>query len=175
MKRVLIIGSPGAGKSTFARRFGAATGLRVVHLDRLYWKPNWVEPTKEEWRKKVEEILQGESWIIDGNYSGTLDLRIQRADTAIFLDFSPAVCVWRILKRAAFYRKGKRLDSAVGCDEKFDWEFVKLTWKYPTRSKPKVESMLESCRDKIKIIRLASNKEVENFFVNLKSIKVKSL
>jgi len=174
MKRILVIGSSGAGKSTFARRLSEATGLKIVHLDQLFWKPNWVEPTKEEWRETLEEILQNEAWIIDGNYSGTLDLRIQRADTVIFLDFPRAVCVWRVLKRVAFYRKGKRPDMAAGCDERFDWDFVKLTWNYPKRSKPKIESLLESYQDKLKVIRLASNKEVEAFFMNLKSNQVKS-
>ena len=174
MKRILVIGSSGAGKSTFARRLSEATGLKIVHLDQLFWKPNWVEPTKGEWRETVEEILQNEAWIIDGNYSGTLDLRIQRADTVIFLDFPRAVCVWRVLKRVAFYRKGKRPDMAAGCDERFDWDFVKLTWNYPKRSKPKIESLLESYQDKLKVIRLASNKEVEAFFMNLKPNQVKS-
>ncbi len=174
MKRILVIGSSGAGKSSFARRLGEATGLKIVHLDQLFWKPNWVEPTKEEWCETVEEILRNEAWIIDGNYSGTLDLRVRRADTVIFLDFPRTTCVWRILKRVALYRKGKRLDMAAGCDERFDWDFVKLTWNYPKRSKPKVESLLKSRQNKLKIIRLASNKELENFFVNLKSIKVKS-
>jgi len=174
MKRILVIGSSGAGKSTFAGRLGEATGLKIVHLDQLFWKPNWVEPTKEEWRETVEEVLQNEAWIIDGNYSGTLDLRIQRADTVIFLDFPPTICVWRILKRVAFYHKGKRPDMAAGCDERFDWDFVKWTWNYPKRSKPKVKSLLKSYQDKLKIIRLVSNREVEAFFVNLKSNRVKS-
>jgi adenylate kinase family enzyme len=75
MKRVLVIGSSGAGKSTFSRRLGEITGIKVIHLDKLHWRAGWVEPSKIEWRKTVEDNLKKEAWIMDGNYSGTLALR----------------------------------------------------------------------------------------------------
>lgn len=167
MKRVLIIGSGGSGKSTLARRLGEAAGIEVIHLDKLHWKPGWIEPDKEEWGKTVDKILEGDSWIIDGNYSGTLEKRIAAADTVIFLDLPRAVCVWRILKRVARYRKTNRPDMAEGCDEKFDLKFLKWIWDYPQRSKPKVESQLEKFQGKIEIIRLRSPGEVENFIQNI--------
>jgi adenylate kinase family enzyme len=166
MKKVLVIGSSGAGKSTFARRLGEKTGLPVVHLDVLYWKPNWVGTEDDEWKKKVEEALQGDAWIIDGNFSGTMELRIPACDTVIFLDFPRVLCVYRILKRVVLYRKGKRPDMAKGCDEKFDWEFTKWVWNYPNRSKPKVEALLKRFENEKTIIRLKSKREVENFFAN---------
>lgn len=167
MKKILVIGSSGAGKSTFARRLHEATGLKLIHLDRLYWKPNWVETTdKNEWRETVAEALKGESWIIDGNYSGTLEMRIEACDTVIMLDLPNYICSWRVFKRALVYRKGIRPDMADGCDEKFDWEFLKLTWNYPTRSKPKVEALLKRFRDEKSVIRLKSNAEIENFLIN---------
>lgn len=167
MKRVLIIGSCGAGKSTFARRLGEKTGLQVIHLDRLYWKPNWIETTdKTVWKAVVQKALAGDAWIIDGNYSGTLELRLEKCDTVIFLDMPRALCVYRILKRVAFHRPGARPDMADGCDERFDWEFIKWTWNYPSRSKPNVEALLKRCGNEKKIIRLKSKKEVENFLLN---------
>src|SRR6266436_5243884 len=99
MKRVLIIGSGGAGKSTFARRLNNILNLGLIHLDTLYWNPGWVETPKPEWRAIVEGLLGKDSWIIDGNYSGTLDIRIAACDTIIFLDIGRATCAWRILKR----------------------------------------------------------------------------
>lgn len=174
MKKILVIGSSGAGKSTFSRRLHEATGLKLIHLDVLHWKPNWTEPDKEEWRKTVENALQGEEWIMDGNFSGTMEMRIQASDTVIFLDLPRATCVYRILKRVVFYRKGSRPDMADGCDEKFDWEFIKWVWNYPKRSKPKVESLLKSVEDEKTVIRLKSKKEIEDFFVNGLPDKVKS-
>lgn len=175
MKKVLVIGSSGAGKSTFARRLHQATGLPLIHLDRLYWKPNWVETTdKNQWRETVGKVLQGGEWIIDGNYSGTLEMRIEKCDTVIFLDLSRIVCTYRVIKRVALYRKGGRPDMADGCDEKFDWEFVKLTWNYPMRSKPNVEKILEKFAAEKTILRLTSKREIENFLMNFESDKVKS-
>ena len=169
MKKILVIGSSGAGKSTFSRRLGKATGIEVVHLDRLYWMPNWVEPEKAEWREILDEITQSESWIMDGNYSGTLDFRMTRADAIIFLDLPRTLCVWRVLKRSTLYRKIKRPDMADGCAERFDWDFIKWIWNYPTRSRPKIEALLKRFQGEKKIIRLSSNREIESFFKNYSS------
>lgn len=174
MKKILVIGSSGAGKSTFARRLGEKTGLEVIHLDVLYWLPDWTEPPKDEWRKTVENALKGDEWIMDGNYSGTLAMRIRASDTVIFLDFPRLLCVYRILKRVAFYHKTKRPDMAEGCNEQFDWEFTKWVWNFPTRTKPLVEALLKQFENEKTIIRLKSRKEVEDFFANDFSDTVKS-
>ena len=174
MKRILVIGSSGAGKSTFSRRLGKATGLPVIHLDTLFWNPGWVETPEDEWRKKLERALRGDEWIVDGNFRGTMEMRLRSCDTVIFLDFPRTLCVYRILKRLITYRKGTRPDIADGCDEKFDWEFLKWVWNYPSRSKPKVVALLEKFKDEKTIIRLKSKKEIEQFFVNLPFDAVKS-
>src|SRR5829696_6662179 len=100
MRKVLVIGSGGAGKSTVARRLGARLQIDVIHLDSLYWQPGWVETSKDEWKTIVAEILKRDSWILDGNYSGTLAMRYEACDTVIFLDMPPIVCLWRVIKRA---------------------------------------------------------------------------
>jgi adenylate kinase family enzyme len=76
----------GAGKSTFAGQLSAKTGLPVIHLDVYFWKPGWVQPSDTEWRAVQNTLLAGEAWIADGNYHETLDLRLARADTVVFLD-----------------------------------------------------------------------------------------
>ncbi len=167
MKRILIIGSGGSGKSTLSRRLGEATGIEVVHLDKLHWRAGWVEPDKAEWGETVGQILQGDSWIIDGNYSGTLETRMAAADTVIFLDLPRTVCVWRILKRLMRYHNANRPDMAEGCNEKFDLKFLKWVWEYTARTKPKVESLLKKFQDKVKIIRLRSSKELKGFIENI--------
>ena len=171
MKRILVIGCSGAGKSTFARKLGEKTGLEVIHLDVLHWKPNWTEPSKEEWRKAVEEALKGDSWIMDGNFGGTMEMRIEASDTVIFFDLPRALCVYRILKRVVTYRRGKRPDMAEGCDEKFDWNFLKWIWRFPKETKPKIEERLKRFENDKTIIRFESRKEVENFLLNLPQIK----
>jgi adenylate kinase family enzyme len=126
MRRVLVIGPGGAGKSTFATRLGEQLQIEVKHLDRYYWQPGWVKPAPDEWLKTVESLVSEESWIIDGNYSGTLDLRLKSCDTIIFLDLNRFVCMWRILKRLFRYRQETRPDMAEGCYEKIDLEFCLL-------------------------------------------------
>lgn len=96
LRKVLIIGSGGSGKSTLANRLGQRTNLEVIHLDQLYWRSGWVETPKAEWLEIVSDIVKRDQWIIDGNYSGTLEPRFKACDTIIFLDLPRTVCVWRI-------------------------------------------------------------------------------
>ena len=171
MKKVLVIGSGGAGKSTFSRRLGALTGIKVFHLDKLYWQPNWTEPSKEEWRETVEKLLVKDEWILDGNFGGTADLRIEKCDTVILLDLPRMVCIYRVLKRRLKYRNTNRPDMTEGCDEKIDFEFLKWIWDYPKINKPRVEERMEKFASEKTIICLKSQTEVKSFFINLPKMK----
>jgi adenylate kinase family enzyme len=161
MKKVLIIGSGGSGKTTLAERLGEKTGIKVIHLDTLYWQPNWVRTDNDEWNKTIAELIAGDEWIMDGNYSRTMELRIAAADTVIFLDLPRTVCLWRVVKRAVRYYGKNRPDMAEGCNEKLDFEFVSWIWNYPKRTRPKAEALLEKFKDRLKVIRLISVREVE--------------
>jgi adenylate kinase family enzyme len=163
MKRILIIGSGGSGKSTLARRLGEKTGIEVVHLDKLYWNPGWVKTEKEEWLEVVRQAIEKESWIMDGNFGGTLEMRARACDTIIFLDMPRHICMYRILKRWALYRKKTRPDMAPGCDEKMDLEFFMWVWNYPKRSKPEKELVMKRYAKEKTIVRLRSNSEIEEF------------
>jgi adenylate kinase family enzyme len=163
MSKILIIGSGGAGKSTLANRLGKLLQIEVLHLDKLYWHAGWVETPKSEWRQTVEQLLKRDAWIMDGNYSGTLDIRLEACDTIIFLDIARTICVWRVLKRAVMYRNRSRPDMAEGCREKLDLEFILWIWNYPRRSRPKIVRMLESKREEKRIVRLRSQSEIESF------------
>lgn len=163
MKRILIIGSGGAGKSTLAPRLGKKMGIEVVHLDKLFWHPGWVPTEKAEWSEVVRQALEKDSWIMDGNFGGTLEMRIRACDTIIFLDIPRHICIYRILKRWVMYNRDTRPDMAEGCEERFDWEFFKWVWDYPKRSKPEKELVLNRYAGEKQIIRLRSNKEIEEF------------
>ena len=167
MRKVLVIGSGGAGKSTFAKRLGARLGTEVVHLDSIYWNAGWVETPKAEWAKKVEEILARDRFIMDGNYSGTLELRLRACDTVVFLDLPRALCFWRVLKRSLRYWNRSRPDMADGCRENFNLEFLRWVWSYPERTRPKVLEMLNEHAQSKKIISLRSPKEVEKFLAEV--------
>ncbi len=141
MRRVAVVGSGGAGKSTFARRLGASTGLPVIHLDELYWRPGWVPTPDDEWREIMTDLVAGDAWIIDGNYSRTMDLRAQTADTVLLLDYAPVGNLTRALRRTIF-NHGRAI-QAPGCPEHLDWEFLRWIATYRRRSRPRVFAQLE--------------------------------
>lgn len=168
MKRVLVIGSGGSGKSTFAPRLGERLGLPVVHLDKVFWHPGWVETPKDEWKRKVEALCGGDSWVMDGNYSGTLDVRLEACDTVIFLDLPRVLCTWRVLKRAVMYRQSARPDMAAGCRERIDLKFLFWVWSYPSRRRPKILARLDELAGRKKIYRLSSSVEIERFLAEVR-------
>jgi len=167
MQRVLVIGSGGSGKSTVAAKLGELLNLEVNHLDKYFWSPGWVEPPRDEWIKTVTELTDRDSWIMDGNYSGTLELRLQKADTIVFLDLPRVLCMWRIVKRFFVYRRGTRPDMAEGCRENLNLEFVEWVWNYPRRSRPKVVRLLQANADGKQIFWLRSRSDVKKFLSRL--------
>jgi len=140
MRRVLVIGPGGAGKSTFARALAERTGLPLIHLDTLYWHSGWVATPNEEWDRTVQELIGRDRWIMDGNYGRTLSVRLAACDTVILLDLPRHVCLWRVTRRWWRYRKTSRPDLAPGCPEQLSWEFVRWIWTYKKRRRPGVLS-----------------------------------
>ena len=123
MQRILIIGSPGAGKSTLSHTLAKRTRLPLHHLDRMFWLPGWIERDRDEGRAELAGVLAQERWIIDGNYGSTLPLRVARADTVVWLDYPTHVCLGRALRRWRKYRGKSRPDMTEGCPERLDGEF----------------------------------------------------
>ncbi|TJY43851.1 DNA topology modulation protein [Cohnella pontilimi] len=169
MNRILVIGSAGSGKSTLSQELNKATNLPIIHLDRYYWKPSWVPTPNEEWDHFVEEAAKQERWIIDGNYSRTIDLRLKRADTVIFLDMPRILCIYRIIKRRIKYHGKTRPDLNEECPEKLDWAFFVWVWNYKKRSRPKIIKALETVKDQKQVIILSTRKQVNEFIDRMKS------
>lgn len=119
----MIAGCSASGKSTFARDLAQQTDLPLIHLDREYWLPGWVEPRKQDWRRTVAKLAERERWVMDGNYSGTWDLRLPKADLVIYLCYPLWLILWRATKRQLSFRGKVRPDMAPGCPERFNWAF----------------------------------------------------
>ncbi|HTH51298.1 MAG TPA: hypothetical protein VL501_05165 [Pyrinomonadaceae bacterium] len=162
MKRILVLGSGGAGKTTFSQRLGERTGIPVVHLDALFWKPGWTRTPDDEWAEILRVEVSKPAWIMDGNYGSSRRLRLDAADTVILLDMPRWLCMWRVLSRTARYYGRGRPDMAGGCVEKFDLEFIAWVWTYKNRSRKRVMNDLSTARDK-RIVILRSRADVENF------------
>ncbi|MBM7601024.1 adenylate kinase family enzyme [Virgibacillus halotolerans] len=167
MRKIILIGSGGSGKSTLARQLGNKLKLNVYHLDALFWKPNWVGVTKDEQRKVQYELVKKEKWIIDGNYGGTIDIRLNAADTIIFLDVNKTICVYRAFKRMLQYRNKTRPDMGAGCEERFDFGFLKWIWNYPKTKRPETLKKLERLSKEKQIIILRTPKQIQKFLEEL--------
>jgi len=171
MKKILVIGAGGAGKTTFARQLGEILGIEVVHLDALYWRPGWIEPPKEEWATRVDGLLERDGWIIDGNYSGTLARRLEACDTVVFLDLPRSVCLWRVIKRLVMYRNTTRPDMADDCPEHLNLEFLMWIWNYPKRTRPSTVKLLGEERNARKAIWLRTPAQTDLFLANARDVR----
>ena len=162
MERIIIIGCGGSGKSTLARQLGEKTGLPVVHLDKLFWNPGWVESTKDEIDRKILEEMQKPQWILDGNYNRTLAKRLEYCDTVIYLDFSRIACLMGVAKRILTTYGKVRPDMGEGCPERFDWEFMQWIWGFNKTHREKYYRMLNEAEGIEKIV-LKNRRQVKRF------------
>ncbi|MDT9718609.1 DNA topology modulation protein [Paenibacillus sp. ClWae2A] len=167
MNRILVIGSGGSGKSTLSQKLSNILDLPVIHLDTYFWNPKWVPKPNEEWDKIVEQFTNGDHWIIDGNYSRTMDIRIKKADLIIFLDMPRLLCSYRIIKRRIMYHNKTRPDMNAGCKEKLDWEFIKWVWNYRTRSRMNTIKELEQVKEHQQVIIIKTRKQVNELIERL--------
>lgn len=175
VQRILIIGCSGAGKSTFARHLHQLLPeLELIHLDRYYWRPGWVETPKDEWENTVRELIAREKWIMDGGYTSTIGLRAQRADVVYFFDYPVWLCFWRALKRITLFKLGlrDRSDMTEGCPERFDFEFFKFILTYNQKYKPRVFKALQEANfDMERVIFLQNEKQTSAILAKLSATK----
>ena len=169
MRRVLVIGSGGSGKTTVAKQIAAKTGLPLIHLDQLFWHPGWVPTPDPEWDRVTDELIARDAWVMDGNYGRTLPKRMAAADTVVFLDMPRVVCTWRILKRRFSHFGRSRPDVAPGCPEHLTWEFLHWVWTYPSRRRPGVLRQVEAFRGAKAVHILRTSKDVRQFLAALQS------
>lgn len=164
-KRIMVIGSGGSGKSTLAVKISKIVGIPVIHLDKLYWH-NWVAAEKDEWISLQNELIKAKSWIIDGNYGGTMDIRLENADTIIFLDINRWVCIYSAIKRWITHIGKVRPDMGDGCNEAIDMEFLRWIYEFPQKGRVNIIEKLERYKAK-NIIVIKSRKEIKKWLKEL--------
>ena len=167
MERIIIIGCGGAGKSTLARKLGEVLDLPVVHLDKLFWKPGWVETSHEEFDALLAQELAKDHWIMDGNFNRTMPERMKRCDTIIYLDFSRCACLMGVLKRIITTYGTVRPDMGEGCPERIDLEFLKWVWNFNKNKRESYYKMLNEVEN-VETIVLKNRRAVKLFLKSLK-------
>ena len=162
MNRVIVIGCPGAGKSTFARALQKKTSLPLYYLDMLYWNSDRTTVSKEIFRKRLREVLALDSWIIDGNYGSTIEMRLQECDTVFFLDYDLEVCI-----EGVKMRMGKKRPDMPWTETQDDEEFLDFIRSYNTDSRPKVVDLLDKYKEGRHIVIFRSREEAEEYLNRL--------
>lgn len=158
MKKVIVIGCPGAGKSTFARKLSAKTGLPLYYLDMIWHLPDRTTLSREEFATRLEMITSGEKWIIDGNYLHTMPLRLQYCDTVFFFDLPTDVCL-----AGAEERIGREREDMPWTEERLDEEFRQWIMDFPMQQLPVINALLSEYKEKVKIIVFHTREEADNF------------
>lgn len=164
-KKICLFGCPGSGKSTLGKNLSLLLNLEVYHLDNVYWLPNWNKLSKEEFDIELSKLLENDSYIIEGNYNRTLDIRLKECDLAIYLDFNRITCLISVIKRYFMYKNKTRDDITIGCDESLDKEFISYVWNFNKLHRKKYYQKLEDFNKKYIILR--SRREVKRFLKTL--------
>ena len=157
MKKVIVIGCPGSGKSTVSRALHNKTGIPLYHLDMMYWNADKTTVEKSVFLERLSAVLEKDAWIIDGNYGSTMELRMAACDTVIFLDYPLEVCLDGIKER-----RGKPRSDMPWVETEEDAEFVEFIKNYNEQQKPKVLELLKKYGDK-NIIILKSREQMDAF------------
>ena len=157
MKKVIVIGCPGSGKSTVSRALHNKTGISLYHLDMMYWNADKTTVEKSVFLERLSDVLEKDEWIVDGNYGSTMEMRMAACDTVIFLDYPLDVCLDGIKER-----RGKPRSDMPWIETEEDAEFIEFIKNYNEQQKPKVMELLEKYGDK-NIVILKSREEADAF------------
>ena len=167
-KRILILGSPGSGKTTLAIRLGRVMDLRTIHLDAHFWKPGWISTPQSQWRTTVASLIQQDAWIMDGTYESSLDLRISAAESIILLESSRWTCLWGALKRRATVDDHHRPDAPSG--QKLELAFLRYIWQYPVVTRPFVSECIRNYGPEKNVIQLEGSRKIQEFLLGVQEI-----
>lgn len=153
-KKILVIGCPGAGKSTFAKKLAEVLLLPLYHMDSMYWKKDGTHITRNELKEKLNRIFLDDEWIIDGNYRNTLEMRIKECDLIFFFDMPVDVCLNGI--------KNRKNRTEMPCDLPVNDEFISFVKNFGTDTKPIILEHLNKFPDK-KVVTFNSHKEADDY------------
>jgi adenylate kinase family enzyme len=169
-RRIAVIGNAGSGKSTVARKIQTVCGLPLHHLDTYFWKSNWTHPNRDEYKIVHDALCDQPEWIIEGTNLSLWEHRKNRAEIIIILKIPRFLCIRRILKRTWMYYGKQGPGSAHGCNERFNWRFLKFlgwVWEFESKYLVKITELVESYQQTKKIYVLSSQHEIDTFLDEL--------
>ena len=158
MKKVIIIGCPGSGKTTFAEKLNKKTGLPLYYLDAIWHKPDETHITREEFDKRISKIFQTPEWIIDGNYSRTLEMRLKQCDTVFLFDLPTELCI-----QGATERLGKKRYDLPWIENELSPEFKQSIEQFPSTGLPKIYDLLEKYSENKQVIVFKSREDADAY------------
>ena len=161
MKKAIVIGCPGSGKTTFSMKLADVTAIPLIHLDAVWHLPNRTHITREEFDKKLEEFSHMDSWIIDGNYSRTVERRIRMCDTVFFFDLPVEVCI-----EGAISRLGEKRYDVPWIDKEPDPKFMKEIEDFPHNVLPEIYRLIDKYKDEKTFVIFKSRKEADEYVRN---------
>ena len=168
MQRVLVMGSSGSGKSTFARRLSDITGIPFVSVDALFWRPGWVQSDRESFHARLTEAALQPRWIMDGNFTSHVgDLRRDASDTVIWFDLPRRTCMLGIIKRIAGSYGQVRPEMAEGCPEKIDPEFFRYVWTFRRKQRPTLIKYFEGLRADQSLVCFTDRAQVNDYLMRV--------
>ena len=162
MRKIIVIGCPGSGKTTFAEKLRDKTGLPLYYLDAVWHRPDRTHISREEFDLRLSEILSGDSWIIDGNYSRTVERRMEACDTVFLFDLPAEVCL-----EGAISRLGRGRYDMPWIDTELDPRLKTEIGEFGERNLPKIYSLIEKCRYEKTVIIFKSREDADGFIEKL--------
>jgi adenylate kinase family enzyme len=163
MRRVLVIGSPGAGKTRLSTQLAAKLAVPIHYLDHHHWLPGWRYRDTADAREAVRTIAETPAWVMDGNFSETFDLRLPRTDTLVWLDYPRATCIRRVLIRSIKDHGRSKPDLPEGWPEQFDVRLLRWVWDFPAKHRPEIPKALARYGGHLNVVRLTNDRGVAEF------------
>ncbi|MEU6866776.1 topology modulation protein [Streptomyces sp. NPDC046876] len=164
--RIALIGWGGSGKTYLSKQLADHFRAPVTHLDAVYYDDEWNALDEDEFAATQEELVAAPCWVIEGNYAGTLPIRLRRAEAVVFLDLPAWVCLWGIAQRRMRYGGGQ--NNTTGVYDRINWSFIRYVWGYRRTMAPRVRELIREHAGSAAVYRVTSRRQARALLARLR-------